>query len=185
MLPPGHAAAGFLLAHAAIQLSGVQYSQTYTNDLLLLGAFSGFAPDLDMFWAFAKAKGFSFGKKDVNHRGSVLHTPLFWIGLGLFVGLAAPGTFGILAGFIIAIGALSHLFLDSFKMGIRWLWPFSNKYYAFLYAGEHEHYQSKTPGFFNFWIGFLKTYATEKAYRPTFILEIIILASAVILLCVY
>lgn len=180
MLPPGHAAAGFLLAHAAITISGINLPPGQVNELLALGAFSGFAPDLDMFPAFIKAKSLSFSHGKVNHRDSLIHTPLFWILLGLLITAFSSTDFGKLAALVTAAGGLSHLFFDSFKMGVRWLWPFDNNYRAFIYAGTDHHYHKPQKTFFGYWLTFLKSYITDKSFRPTFLLEILLLIGTVI-----
>jgi hypothetical protein len=49
MLPPGHIAAGYLTALAAIKIFKPDFDQQQINQLLVLGMFWGFAPDLDVF----------------------------------------------------------------------------------------------------------------------------------------
>lgn len=182
MLPTGHAAAGFLLADLVVHFSGCSISEQQTNILLLVGAFSGFAPDLDMFPAFLKAKSFSFSHGKVNHRDSILHTPLFWIALGTAIALTDRTQYGVLLALVTSMGGLSHLFFDSFKMGIRWFWPLDNTYRAFMFSGEDHHYHKPQKTFFGYWFTFLRSYATDKTFRPTFILETLLLISAVITL---
>lgn len=182
MLPPGHAAAGFLLAYGITHITTTPLTPAETNIALSLGAFAGFAPDIDMFWAFARAKSFSFAKGKVNHRNSFIHTPLFWLIAGSAVWLSGSDSFTKLLALTITAGGLSHLVLDSFKMGIRWFYPLSKNYFGFMYAGEKHHYNRPQPTFFSYWFTFLKTYITEPLFRPTFILEVVIVSSACLVL---
>ena len=56
MLPTGHIAAGFLTAHALIKILKPDLDASQVNQLLAFGAFWGFAPDLDVFYSFARQK---------------------------------------------------------------------------------------------------------------------------------
>ena len=181
MLPPGHFAAGFLIGTGVASLFHNQLTPGEMQLLALAGGFFGFAPDLDMFYAFLKNRGFSFHDTTIYHRDYITHTPLFWLVICSLILLFSVGIFWKLFAIVLLLGAVSHLFLDSFKVGIRWFWPWSNDYFAFLNPDPKEYHQTK--GFFRYWFDFLKIYTTDPTFRPTFILEIaLLLITAMVIL---
>jgi len=179
MLPPGHAAAGFLVAKTLIELTQPQLSNTQVNNLLVAGAFFGFAPDLDMFYAFFKAKGFTLQNKAINHREYITHHPFFWLALGLLIVALAQNQFWQYFGILVWLGSWSHFLLDSHFVGVMWLWPFSNKFYAIKNPGQRE--EHNVQGFFNFWFSFV-TKVYPKITPPTFYTEIVLLIVTAIIL---
>lgn len=156
MLPPGHIAAGYLVAKIIISATKPAFSINEINWLLWSGAFFGFAPDLDMFYAFWKVKSFRHSGEKFNHRQFITHTPIIWLSAGLFVALLGRTLFWKYLGIIICLSAWSHLFLDSFYMGVRWLYPFNKKFYAIKQAGINE--TNVATGFFNHWWNLIKQY---------------------------
>lgn len=180
MLPPGHTAAGFLVATAVTHFLFPNLAPHQTNTLLALGAFCGFAPDLDMFYSFWKNRGLTIHDPKTYHRGYLPHAPLFWLVLAILIFLVRHDNFGTALALTVWLGSWSHFVLDSFNIGIRWFWPASNNYFSFCYPEEKAFPETKNP--FAFWWWFVKAYATEPTYRPTFVLELIILCTAALLL---
>lgn len=172
MLPPGHAAAGFLVALAMTKITPIDLSNVQINTLLISGAFFGFAPDLDMFYAFFRARGFTLPQKSINHRAYITHRPFVWLVLGLGIILLAQNQFWQYFGAIVWLGSWSHFLLDSHFVGVMWLWPFSQKFYAVKSPGQREDHQAT--GFFKFWFSFV-TKIYPKITPPTFYTEIILL----------
>ncbi len=174
MLPPGHVAGGYLAASALLQLTHPNFSQEQTHILLWLGAFLGFCPDLDMFWAFAKVKSFTIQENKVSHREFFTHAPLLWLAVGLTVFFLAHDEITKYVGLLIWLGSWSHFVLDSIEYGVTWLWPFNSRLYALRDRGIKENIRA--PGFWKFWGKFLRYYTT----RVSFYLEIIVIISALI-----
>lgn len=176
MLPPGHVAAGFLVASTITHFFGVNLTKEQVNILLAVGAFSGFAPDLDMFYAFYKIGRFIQPVEKVNHRLFITHTPIFWLVLGSVLMLWMGGDFGIATGLVVSFGGLSHLFFDSIQYGVMWLWPFNRTQYALLPVSSSP--TAKDGTFMSFWLFFLRAYT--KVLRPTFFVELFLLAVSVV-----
>lgn len=171
MLPPGHIAAGFLVAKGVINYLEPSLNTEQINNLLILGAFFGFMPDLDMFWSFFKMGKFIQPPSKINHRSFFTHLPLFWLITGLLIYIFGSNDYWKTFGIILWLSTWSHFFLDSIQYGIRWLWPISKKYYAF--ADKNITYKSSHSTFFRFWFEFLKFYIFK--LTPTFVLEVVIL----------
>jgi hypothetical protein len=129
MIFPGHVAAGYLVAKA-ILAAHRELSVNEANKLLLLGAFSGFAPDLDLIYHFIKSKSFRFHSED-THRHYITHTPFFWIFVGIIIFLF---TDNLLISLVVSLSALSHIFLDSFGSGhgLMYFWPFFKSKFSFV-----------------------------------------------------
>ena len=176
MLPSGHIAAGYLVAQGALQLMKPELLPSQYSQLLFLGAFFGFCPDLDMFYAFFKARSFILPSKKNNHRSYITHRPMFWLATGLVIFALAPNQFWQMFGLLVWLGTWSHFILDSFKVGVKWLWPFNSKYYAFLAPGDRE--ESPKTTFFGYWLSFLNYY--PKNNPITFYLEILVLLTAAV-----
>ncbi len=172
MLPPGHIVAGFLVAKGLLAITDPALTTTQTHALLWAGAFFGFVPDLDMFYAFFKAKGFTLPGTKVNHRSYLTHRPMVWLALGIAVSLLSTDPFWQLFGLLIWLGSWSHFILDSLQVGVMWLWPLDNKFYALKNPGEMQNNDRR--GFFSYWIRHL-TYFYPKEFTSTFVLEIVIL----------
>ncbi len=176
MLPPGHISAGFLTAQALLKIIHPNLTSIELNQLLWWGMFFGFAPDLDTFVAFAKARAFIFlNKKDTNHRKFYSHAPVLWLIAGIGIMLLAPTLYWKIVGLLLWLGSWSHFFLDSIQYGIMWLWPLSDKIYAF--KDREIEMEIKDPTFFGYWWTFVKKYSK----MLSFYLELIIIISAVII----
>lgn len=173
MLPPGHVAGGYLTAAIFLKLTGPALTSHQVQQLLLMGAFFGFAPDLDMFYAFKKVKGFTIPKDKISHRTFYSHAPLVWLVLGLSISFFATTTFMRYVGLIVWLGAWSHFVLDSIEYGIMWLWPLNRK----LYALKDRAIASNIPDtrFWSYWFIFLKWYSK----RTSFYLELLIMFIAI------
>lgn len=179
MLPTGHIAAGFLVAQGLLIVTEPSLTTTQTQALLWAGAFFGFVPDLDMFYAFFKSKSFTVPGTKINHRYYLPHRPMVWLALGILVSIFAPNQFWQLFGIVIWLGSWSHFLLDSLQVGVMWLWPLNSKFYALKDPGVKEN--NDTKGFFNFWIRHL-TYFYPKKFTSTFVLELVILIGTFIVL---
>lgn len=178
MLPPGHIAAGYLVSYGLLSISPFTFSANQTEILLLAGSFFGFAPDLDMFYAFSKAHGFTIPGKHINHRRFITHAPLLWFLAAMLVVFFSRDPFVIYLGILIWLGSWSHFLLDSFNVGIMWLWPFSNELLATRNAGKKE--SNPVKGFFSHWIWMVNHYI--KTSRITFCLEIVLILISVFIL---
>lgn len=167
MLPPGHVAAGFMTAAAAVKIFHPHLSPEQINQLYWWGMFWGFAPDLDVFYAFFKIKAF---KINPEHREYATHRPLVWLVAGLLLYFLSSSSFWRLNSVLMVAGSFSHFILDSIEYGIPWLWPFSSKLYALIRPGQKPA-KIEADNFFSYWWSFVKTYIT----CPTFYCELIII----------
>lgn len=155
MVLPGHLAAGYLTTYAVLFVSGIHFAYSQELTLLCIGTLLGDAPDSDIAYNFLKKKTLSSEGID-QHRDYVTHTAPIWLISGL--ALYALGHFALANPFVEILGLLlwlcpwSHLLCDSFFVGIRWLWPFSNKYYALSRAKNIEH-----TGWKDFFMKYFKT----------------------------
>ena|SRR3989344_8724673 len=177
MLPTGHIAAGYLLAKSILAINQPSFDPNEQALLGLIGGFSGFAPDLDMFYAFIKERGFHQTGLKFNHREFITHTPIFWLVISTVVALVGRDFFWRYIAVAIFVGSWSHLILDSTFVGIRWLYPFSKKFYALKNPGQAE--PNLVKGFFNHWFNLVKMYYHTTPL--TFLAEIILVIVAVII----
>lgn len=172
MLPPGHIAGGYLTSKLLQKALPYTFTTREKKILSFCGAFFGFMPDLDFFYAFAKAKSWIISTEMIDHRTFLTHTPLPWMILGLLVFTLAKKPFAKAIGLLLWLGTWSHLILDSIEHGVRWLWPFSKHLYAI--AGVVERIDTRS-AFVSFWGSFLTWYATHSI---TFYFEGIIILVA-------
>lgn len=116
MFLPSHIASGYILGIGLIRKESPWTIAPFL--MILLGA--SVLPDVDGLWSSTVA----------GHH-SVLHTPIFWIGLfGVMFLLDKAANIKWLkpATLAIFLGAMLHLITDWFTartVGIRWLYPFS------------------------------------------------------------
>jgi len=169
MLPPGHIAGGYLAATALLKLTHSHFTLEQIHSLLALGAFFGFAPDLDYFYAFAKIGRFTNPNHKVNHRHFFTHAPLVWLAVGLSIYFIAADPFIKYIGLVVWLGSWSHFVLDSIEFGVQWLWPFTPRLFGLKDVGQAEKIPDKE--FMGFWTKFVKYYFT----RVSFYLEIIVI----------
>jgi membrane-bound metal-dependent hydrolase YbcI (DUF457 family) len=180
MLPPGHIAAGYLAAAALLKIAKPDLDPQQIHALLALGAFFGFAPDLDVFVSFAKAKRFTVPDPSLNHRYFWSHSPLPWLIPSLLIFFLASSPFLKYVGLIIWAGSWSHFLLDSLTFGIMWLWPLSRQHFA---LSKTEYDLMGTDGqkkFFQYWTTFLLNWF--KTYKIGLSLELILIITALAVL---
>jgi len=158
MLPFGHLAAGYLIADSLAKASGLPPNQAAS--LTWWGIFFAFAPDLDVFYSFWKAGGFTPPDNSHNHRGYFTHGPLLWLTAGSCLFLFGPTAYWRFLGLLLWLCSWSHFVLDSGRTGVPWLWPFRRRLYAFREPGVVEGNPAK--GFFPYWLNMLRLYK-EKA----------------------
>ena len=182
MLPPGHIAAGYIIAKTITKIVPFTLTAVEISRLSWLGMLFAFAPDLDFFYAFLKIDKLRIDPGTANHRTFLTHRPIFWLLLGLAVFFLSASAFGKSLGLIIWLCPWTHFVLDS-EWGIQWLWPFSKKFYPL----QPDYYQQKyaaanqTPpnqSFFQFWVAMLRRYLTEKSSYLEIIIVIFALAIA-------
>ena len=91
----------------------------------LAGIVFAFLPDID-FWIELAQRGTVGGKTLGAHR-TLLHNPILYLPLALFIG----AFFGTAWMLLFVLGVFGHFIHDSMGMGfgVRWLWPFSTRYY--------------------------------------------------------
>ena len=87
------------------------------------GILAGVAPDVDVLFAGL-----------AEHRGSILHTPFFWMVCAAGVALLAipirqRRRLLLHLAFAILIGAATHLLLDAIFVGVKVLYPLSDEYF--------------------------------------------------------
>lgn len=183
MLPPGHIAAGYIVAKTITKFVPFTLDLNQISQLSWLGMLFAFIPDLDYFYAFLRIGKMRIDISQANHRRYITHAPLLWLAIGLIIFFLAHSDFGKALGLVIWFCSWTHFVLDS-EWGVMWLWPFSKKFYPF----KPEYYQKKydlanqTPpneNFFQFWIDMVRSYLTEKSSYLE--ITIIILALAIAL----
>lgn len=156
MLPPGHIAGAYLLTSAVLTLTYPPVSPEQMGILLAVGTFFGFAPDLDLFYGFAKNKTMTASDDTFDHRTFLSHAPIFWLIPGVVLFFFMPDPFWKEVGLLSWLGSWSHFLLDSIEGGVMWLWPWRKKRYALLPEGKG--YVNSEKRFFPFWIGFFRWY---------------------------
>ena len=122
MFIPSHIASGYLLGKGLMAKIITSGNGSHFILMVMIGAV---IPDADGI----------FSKTVAGHH-SVLHTPIFWLGfygLILLMGKILKRKTIHPIGLGIMLGAQLHLFTDWFTartVGIKWLYPFSNKDYS-------------------------------------------------------
>jgi hypothetical protein len=172
MLPPGHIAGGYLVSRVLQKLVPYSFTNKQKKWLSAAGAFFGFMPDLDFFYAFFKIKSFTIDVHEIDHRTFITHTPLPWLVLGLLIFASAKKPFTKAMGLMLWLGTWSHFALDSIEHGVRWLWPLNSNLYSVTSVSERiEH----TGGFWSFWWNVVLWYGHNSV---TFYFEILIIIIA-------
>lgn len=124
---------GLLWAFAVALL----FEKVITPEWLVAGVVFALIPDID-FWLEYIKRGTVGGTVIDLHR-TLLHAPITYIPVALFVGTYAGPAWMML--FI--LGVFGHFLHDSMGMshGIRWFWPFTDRWYKFFSAKDGEiHY---------------------------------------------
>lgn len=173
MLPPGHIAGGYLAAAALLKIAKPDLDPQHIHALLALGAFFGFAPDLDVFISFVKAKSFTVPDQSFNHRYFWSHTPLPWLIVSLLIFFLATDPFLKYVGLVIWVSSWSHFLLDSLAFGIMWLWPLSRKHFALSRKEYNLMGEAGQKHFFQYWATFLLNWF--KIYKISLSIELILI----------
>ena len=117
-----HAPAGYILSKLV--------SRNLYNDCKLYttaGVIGSIACDFDMlYW-------YTLGNRAVNHHAYWTHIPAYWaLGIPTVIGLKLLNKkIGDMSGLFL-VNVYLHLALDSYSSGIKWLYPFNNKYYSYI-----------------------------------------------------
>ena len=178
MLPPGHLAAGVIAADVLLNLGPYSFAPVETRNLMLIGALIGFLPDLDSFASFFKQKKLRINNEVANHREYISHAPLLWLVAGLIVFFLAESEFNRTVGLMIWLSSWSHFILDS-EWGIRWLWPFSGKWFPFsdrFYEKIYSEPRLEDSNTFRYWFKL----ALNEYKKPQGFLEILIVITGII-----
>jgi hypothetical protein len=176
MLPFGHIAAGYLIANTVLETARPELAASQIHSLTLWGIFFAFAPDLDMFYAFWKAKSLTVPDKNLNHRDYLTHRPLLWLAAGSALFILGPTAYWRYFGLLLWLCSWSHFLLDSGRTGVRWFWPMSRRFFALKEPGATE--DNPIKGFFRHWFYMLRMY--KKRVPLIFYLEIVIVATAIL-----
>lgn len=106
-------------------LIGILFHHPLTLGWFLGGILFAFLPDID-FWVEYAQRGTVGGKFLGAHR-TLLHNPLTLVPFIIFIGVFFGPAWMTLAAF----GIIGHFIHDSLGMGfgVRWLWPFSARFY--------------------------------------------------------
>lgn len=177
MVLPGHLAGGYLFTKAFLVLSPVTFSTPETTAILVIGTILGEAPDIDLFrFYFANKKG----RRTTfpHHRFYITHNPFFWFGIGIIIasfGLFMSSNFLTALGLLFWICPWSHFLFDSIDVGIRWLWPFSNKFYALLKTSQKEDIDGQKGTFSYYWKIITRHYVKSLTFYAEMIVVIIAL----------
>ncbi len=139
--------------------------------------FFAFAPDLDMFWVFAKKKQLT--DHGAHHRKLWSHAPILWLITGL--SFAAAGymygkVFVEYFGLLMWLGSWSHFALDTIQHGVMWLWPWRTDSIALIDQDIESHVPAQ--GFVSYWFNVVKFYIARMAL--SFSLEVLIVIVALV-----
>ena len=109
-------------------LVGFVFGEPITIFWIFMGVCFALLPDID-FWIEFAQRGTVGGKTLGAHR-TLLHNPLTYIPLTLFIG----SVFGPAWMTLFGLGVFGHFVHDSMGMGwgIRWLWPLSLNWHKFF-----------------------------------------------------
>ena len=176
MLPPGHIAVGFLTAKVLLHFAHPALTPQEQSQLLWWGMFFGFAPDIDMFYAFFRQRSMLVvGDEKISHRKFISHAPILWLIAGLLIYFFSSSPYVKLIGLTFWLASWSHFLLDSIYYGVMWLWPFSSKIYALKEREVRFKIEERT--FFKHNWQFLKLYSK----KSIFYLEIFIIIVAIVI----
>lgn len=122
-LPTTHIAFSVIGAH----LVSWVFREPLSAKVLLWGGLFGFWPDFDYLYYLSRY-GVRPAKFSHEHRQALTHSLLPHIILIVIILLV----WGVFWGLLYFLAILAHLILDSVHSpwGIRWLWPFSSRYYS-------------------------------------------------------
>lgn len=171
MLPPGHAAGGYLTAKALLKFLPYKFTVRQVHQLIGWGIFFGVIPDIDIIYSFLSDRTYQIEK--VDHRRNITHAPVLWLIAGLIIYFSAASPFYKTFGLLVWLGTWSHFLLDSFEFGgVMWLWPLNTKRFGLL-PDKHEQ-ADKGKNFLEYLKNFFKYYSKHLI----FYLEIILIIYA-------
>lgn len=115
-------------------LIALLFDRVITPGWIAAGIVFALLPDID-FWLEYWKRGTVGGTVIDLHR-TLLHAPLTYVPMTLFIGSLYGSAWMCLFGF----GVFGHFIHDSMGMGygIRWLWPFSTRWYKLFSNKEGE-----------------------------------------------
>ncbi len=118
----------FGLGILAAIISCIIFSVDLTIGLLIFSVLVAVLPDVDFLYFYPKRED---TKYDHIHR-NFIHYPLLYLPLGVLITFIFFGSVWAVAFFL---SSLFHFIHDSIGIGwgIKWLYPFSKKNYAFFY----------------------------------------------------
>lgn len=111
--------------------------------LVLTGIAGSLLPDWDMLPHLIKKRG-KLDQWAHKHR-DISHYPLLTVPL---CGVAVGWMIGVWYGVVLAVTMTAHYLTDSFEVGwgVRWLFPFCNRYFCYRTAGqEKRRFRTWTP----------------------------------------
>ncbi|MBI4087462.1 MAG: metal-dependent hydrolase [Candidatus Liptonbacteria bacterium] len=130
MTPIGHAAAGYAVTYAALEIANKPLPDQQITSLIFWGIFWAVIVDWDQVITLVVGKSLRLRVNKFNHRRSPSHAPLVWLALCGIAYLFANSPYGHTFTFVMLLGSMSHMLLDSIEYGIMWRWPFGKKLYA-------------------------------------------------------
>ena len=158
MINQAHVSYPFLLA----VLVGTFFHYHFSSFQLLVIMLFAWLPDFDYPWALYLSK--KYPNRQIRHHAFLTHAPLFYLPFLLIIAF-----FNSQVALLALYGLLTHFVMDSLVApdGIRWLYPFSSKYYLWT---------SYTKGIFETeaWLRAYKKLPIYKIDNLAFLLTIIL-----------
>lgn len=125
-----HIPAGFLCSHLLTQRNKKTIKKpSLMNTYILLGLLGSVLPDFDIAYKLL------LDPLEKNHHHYWTHIPIFWLSLWLGFALLSrimKNKSLFLGATILFANALLHLVLDTIVGNIMWLYPLSDKFFAFF-----------------------------------------------------
>lgn len=142
MLPPGHAAGGFLATKVFLKLRAGHYDPNKLGLFTVLGTLAAVLPDCDGIIHYLRLRRATWGAP-FRHHTWVSHTfPPYWmIGLGIYLwGKLRHNSTAETAGEVFGLGTTVHLLSDMLGPGdgIMLLYPASRQMFGVLLWNLHE-----------------------------------------------
>lgn len=155
----GHLPAGYIISKTLKKFFKNSLQKFNEQVALILGLIASVFPDVDVFYFYL------IDNRQHSHHSYWTHRPIYWFFITiltlLLLFLSKKKQYIPLAT-IFFINIFGHLFLDTIVGEIEWLYPFSQKSYAFF----------KVPNVYNFWI-------FNFIFHWSFSLEILVITYAV------
>ena len=151
----GHLPAGYILTETVQE-------KFKTSRYLLIGLIASVLPDIDVPY-------FYFVDHQQNlHHGYWIHIPFYWLiiaSITFFVIWALKKKAYMVAAIIFFSNIFLHLFLDTIVGKIEWLYPFSDKSFAFF----------EVPAVYDWWV-------YNFVFHWTFLFEMVVIIWAIFIL---